>query len=91
VLDDSGGKATGLRVDVRNAALIDAISCKDHRTFRLIPSLDLTMMASIRTTVSSKMPIESWHAALDTNLNDTFLHAQRFARSYAPRVRAGVA
>jgi len=37
------------------------------------------------------MPIESWHAALDTNLNDTFLHAQRFARSYAPRVRAGVA
>lgn len=79
LIGGAGGQAIGVRVDVRDAASIDA-------GFAMV----VDALGSPRVLVNNAgiypdntlldMPEESWDAVLDTNLKGTFLCAQRFAR-----------
>jgi NAD(P)-dependent dehydrogenase (short-subunit alcohol dehydrogenase family) len=78
-IGDAGGGALGLRIDVRDAASVDAAftSVVD----RLGSPVALVNNAGIYPDDTLlDMPEASWDAVLDTNLKGTFLCAQRFAR-----------
>jgi 3-oxoacyl-[acyl-carrier protein] reductase len=88
LIGNTGGKAMGVQVDVRDAMSIDAGFAK------VVDSL-----GSLRVLVNNAgiypdntlldMPEESWDAVFDTNLKGTFLCAQRFARLCINAEKAG--
>jgi 3-oxoacyl-[acyl-carrier protein] reductase len=80
-----GGRAVGLRLDVCDAAGIDAAFAVVAKT--LGPPTALVNNAGIYPdSTLLDMPETVWDAVIDTNLKGTFLCAQRFARA---RVAAG--
>jgi 3-oxoacyl-[acyl-carrier protein] reductase len=78
-IGDAGGGALGLRIDVRDAASVDAAFTAV--VDRLGLPVALVNNAGIYPDDTLlDMPEASWDAVLDTNLKGTFLCAQRFAR-----------
>jgi 3-oxoacyl-[acyl-carrier protein] reductase len=79
LIENAGGKAVRLRVDVRDAAsidagfanIVDALGC---------PRILVNNAGIYPDNTLLDMPEDAWSAVLDTNLKGTFLCAQRFAR-----------
>lgn len=79
LIGNAGGRAIGVRVDVRDAASIDAGFAKTVDSLGS-PSVLVNNAGIYPDNTLLDMPEESWDAVLDTNLKGTFQCAQRFAR-----------
>lgn len=78
-ISDAGGRALGLRIDVRDAASIDEAFAKTMDSLGA-PRALVNNAGIYPDNTLLDMPEASWDAVLDTNLKGTFLCAQRFAR-----------
>jgi 3-oxoacyl-[acyl-carrier protein] reductase len=79
LIGDAGGKAIGLKVDVRDVVSIDAGFAKIVEVFG-VPRVLVNNAGIYPDNTLLDMPEERWDAVLDTNLKGTFLCGQRFAR-----------
>jgi NAD(P)-dependent dehydrogenase (short-subunit alcohol dehydrogenase family) len=79
LINESGGKAIGVRVDVRDAGSIEAGFTKTVDALGS-PRVLVNNAGIYPDSTLLDMPEERWDAVLDTNLKGTFLCAQRFAR-----------
>lgn len=84
-IKEAGGRAVGLRLDVRDAASIDAAFAAIVDALG-VPLALVNNAGIYPDNTLLDMPESSWDAVLDTNLKGTFLCAQRFARL---RIAAG--
>jgi 3-oxoacyl-[acyl-carrier protein] reductase len=76
---ERGGKAIGLRLDVRDAAAIETIfAAAEHALGSATALVNNAGIYPDHTLLD--MPEIAWDAVIDTNLKGTFLCAQRFAR-----------
>ncbi len=79
LIGEAGGRALALRVDVRDAASIDAAFTKTIASIGS-PSVLINNAGIYPDNTLLDMPEDAWDAVLDTNLKGTLLCAQRFAR-----------
>lgn len=78
-IKETGGRAVGLRLDVRDAASIDAAFAAITDALG-VPRALVNNAGIYPDNTLLDMPEASWDAVIDTNLKGTFLCAQRFAR-----------